>query len=116
MNIYVGHLKIHKGYYAGRPNSSLGNPASYKPNKFATVICSTKQECLEYYDSWLQTQLLNKNSPQSVELDLLIEHLKLNQDLTLLCWCVKDKRLFIENPYCHCDIIAKYIMQSINAI
>jgi len=33
----------------------------------------------------LQTQLLNKNSQQSVELDLLIEHLKLNQELTLLC-------------------------------
>lgn len=68
--IYIGHKLKHAGNYVGR-HTPLGNPASHKSG--GPIHVPSLQIALDYYDNWIQTQIKNQYSPQSLMIDSLAE-------------------------------------------
>jgi len=78
----------------------LGNPYPIDDN-------NTREDVLELYEYWLQEKLLNEASQQSIEINRIINLIRLNPDITILleCCCAPFK--------CHGDIIKNIIMELI---
>jgi len=85
---FVVHCKKEKfDVYVGRP-TIWGNPFSEKDNTLAEFKVSTREEAIQKFEEWIQTQ---PDLIQRVKQDL--------KDKVLGCWC--------HPKACHADILAR---------
>jgi len=91
MRITIGNKKAgDKGEYVGR-GSPLGNP-------FPLPSESKRDECIERYKEWLEGRIEEEDQEVVCELWRLADILRLNGEVTLLCWCAPKR--------CHAEVIA----------
>mgnify|MGYP001183684519 CR=1 FL=1 len=85
--IYVGHRLRHRGEYVGRP-TVLGNPFSSRGNTLALYAVATAEEAVAKYATWLD--MLPRDSAPWNHLRSLAMRLRIDGQITLLCWCASD--------------------------
>ncbi len=91
------------GVWCSRP-SPLGNPYSHKKSAFEeTIKVENRSQAISLYEKWLDEQLKDYNSMASREFRRLLEMLKKDRKLVLLCWCVPKK--------CHLNYVRKKLLE-----
>jgi len=81
-----GSIPSDEYVYIGRP-SIWGNPFSHRHDSIATTIVSSRDEAIDRYRTWIQTQ------------PFLLRQLPTLKGKTLGCWCKPRS--------CHGDILAE---------
>lgn len=107
MSIVINVVNKHKhkptpdDFYCGRP-SPLGNPYSHIPkNTLAQYIVASRAMAIKKHQEDFYKDIEN-NPAVRTELMNLIEHLRKNGKINLVCWC---------SPLpCHCDTIKTYLL------
>ncbi len=116
LRIYVGNRRKHGGdcaVYVGRPESSLGNPWSHKPSKYAIQVPSL-QIALDNYTVWLDGFLSSAiRGSVREEFDRCKQILRDCGEIHLLCFCAETLRPPATPPQCHADIIAAMLLREI---
>lgn len=105
-NIRIVNKKTFKGdgYYIGRP-TPLGNPFVWEPNhKKDEFKVFDREESIRKYKAWLLA-MLDSDNPTSRMFMMLLDELKTNECLTLICWC--------KPLNCHGDVIKELLLESI---
>ena len=92
------------GVQVYRP-SPLANPFSFKHSNFDTVKVADRDEAIHEYEKWLDAQLLDSSSPASTAFGHLLQQLKQNGKLVLICWCVPKR--------CHADVLRRKLLEAV---
>lgn len=98
----------HYTHYVGKKNSSFFLEGSSLANPFTLKKESERESVLEQYKEWLDEQLKDPMSDQSIELYELINDLRTEGSITLGCFCKPKK--------CHAEYIAENIYSRIEQI
>lgn len=109
LRVFVGHVKRHDGDYVGRP-TALGNPWSHKRETSALMRVDTVSEAIKKHADWLLS-LRGEVTPQTAAIVALAERVRAGEEITLLCWCSRERRLAIEPARCHADSIAREVIR-----
>lgn len=94
--IKIENRKNYKGdgTYVGRP-SALGNP-------FEIGKHGNREEVIDKYRDWLEDGLSGDNPAMRLFANLY-DHLVLNGEITLICWCAPKP--------CHADVIKEVLLE-----
>jgi hypothetical protein len=105
-NIRIVNKRAFKGdgQYVGRP-SPMGNPFSWMEGTLAEFRVASREESLCRYKDWL-LEKLDTDNPTTRMFLMLLEELKTNECLTLICWCAPKK--------CHGDVIKELLLEACN--
>lgn len=107
----VGTITVINGYkegfdigiYIGRGGKGKANSPFANPY---TVKDYGRELCLKKYAEWLDKKLKDKNSPQRVQFDTMINLLREGHDIKLVCFCAPKP--------CHGDILKNRLEENIS--
>ena len=93
---YVGRAVPRSGIKKGSP---LGSPFKLKNQ----VDDHERKALIARYAIWLNEQLTDPHSPQSLEMERLCKLYRVSGELTLICWCAPKA--------CHAEVIRAKILE-----